>query len=425
MNARSNPGLLGLSRKAWSWALYDWANSAFPAVISTFVISAWFTAAVAADPVTGQAQWGWMQAAAGVGIALLSPVLGAVADAGARRRLLLLFCTVATSAATALLWFAHPDPSWALWVLVWVGIGTLGFELGTVFYNAMLTDVAPRETMGRVSGIAWGMGYAGGLVCLLVALFVFVKPVVPLELDTADGVPIRAVALLVAAWMVVFGWPVLVALPDPRGPRVGWLAAARGGLVEIATLLRSLPRNPQLGRFLAARLFYTDGLNTLFAFGAVYAAGEFGMSIDEVILFGIALNATAGLGAAGFGMVEDRMGSKRTVVIALVALILLSAALLVAHGKPAFWALALTLGIFVGPAQAASRTLMARMAPPSEVGAYFGLFALSGRVTGFMGPTVLATVTAVSGSQRLGMATILVFLGAGLALLLGVREVRR
>ena len=419
------PGFLGLSRKAWSWALYDWANSAFPAVISTFVISAWFTSAVAADPVSGQAQWGWMQAAAGVGIALLSPVLGAVADAGARRRLLLLACTVVTAGATGLLWFAHPDPSWAVWVLVWVGIGTLGFELGTVFYNAMLPDVAPRETMGRVSGIAWGLGYAGGLVCLLVALFVFVKPVVPLGLDAASGVPIRAVALLVAVWMVVFGWPVLVALPDPRGPRAGWLAAARGGLWEIAALLRSLPKNPQLGRFLAARLFYTDGLNTLFAFGAVYAAGEFGMSLDEVIIFGIALNATAGVGAAGFGLVEDRMGSKRTVVIALVALILLSGGLLVAQGKPAFWALALTLGIFVGPAQAASRTLMARMAPATEVGAYFGLFALSGRVTGFMGPTVLAAVTALSGSQRLGMATILVFLGVGLGLLLGVREVRK
>jgi MFS family permease len=132
-----------------------------------------------------------------------------------------------------------------------------------------------------------------------------------------------------------------------------------------------------LARFLAARLFYTDGLNTLFAFGAVYAAGAFGMTLDEVILFGIALNATAGLGAAGFGMVEDRVGSKRTVVIALVALMALSAGLLVVQGKTGFWVLALMLGVFVGPAQAASRTLMARMAPPEEVGAHFGLFALS------------------------------------------------
>jgi UMF1 family MFS transporter len=312
-----------------------------------------------------------------------------------------------------------------VWVLVWVGVATLAFELGTVFYNAMLTSVAPRAMLGRVSGIAWGMGYAGGLVCLMVALFGLIKPVVSLGLDAASGEPVRAVALLVAAWTLLFGWPVLVALPDPAGARPGWVAAARGGLAEIWALLRSLPANPQLARFLAARLFYTDGLNTLFAFGAVYAAGVFGMTLDEVILFGIALNATAGLGAAGFGMVEDRLGSKRTVVIALAALMVLSAGLLVVQGKTEFWVLALTLGLFVGPAQAASRTLMARMAPPDEVAAHFGLFALSGRITGFMGPMVLAAVTAASGSQRVGMATILVFLGVGLALLLGVREVRK
>jgi UMF1 family MFS transporter len=420
-----SPGPLGLSRRAWAWALYDWANSAFPVVVTTFVISAWFTAAVAESPVAGQEQWGWMQSAAGLAIALLSPVLGAVADAGARRRLMLVACTLAMAAATALLWFARPDPSWAVWVLVWVGVGTLAFELGTVFYNAMLTDVAPRAALGRVSGIAWGMGYAGGLVCLVVALFVLIKPVVPLGLDAASGEPVRAAALLVAAWTLLFGWPVLVLLPDPPGVRVGWLAAARGGLAEIWGLLRRLPDDRQLARFLAARLFYTDGLNTLFAFGAVYAAGVFGMTLDEVILFGIALNATAGLGAAGFGMVEDRIGSKRTVVIALSALMVLSAGLLVVHGKTGFWVLALMLGVFVGPAQAASRTLMARMAPPEEVGAHFGLFALSGRVTGFLGPMVLAAVTAASGSQRVGMATILVFLGVGLALLLGVREVRK
>ncbi|WP_431271457.1 MFS transporter [Dankookia sp. P2] len=199
----------------------------------------------------------------------------------------------------------------------------------------------------------------------------------------------------------------------------------RRGLAETAALLRRLPRNPVLLRFLVARLFYTDGLNTLFAFGAIHAAGVFGMGFEEILLFGIALNLTAGLGAAGFGLVEDRLGSKRTVMLALAALVMLGSGLLVAEGKTQFWALALLLGVFIGPSQAASRTLMARLAPPGEAAAHFGLFALSGRVTGFLGPAVLAAVTAATGSQRAGMATVVVFLAVGAALLAGVREPAR
>jgi UMF1 family MFS transporter len=412
------------ARKALAWAFYDWANSAFPTVVSTFVIAAYFARGIAPDPATGQAQWGWMQTAAGFAIALLSPVLGAVADAGGRRRLMLLACTLVTAVATALVWFARPDPAYALWALACVGVATVAFELGTVFYNSMLPQVASPERIGRLSGLAWGLGYAGGLACLAVALFVLVRPdPSPLGLDRGAAEHVRATALLVAAWTLAFGWPVLVALPDPpRALRPGWAAAARGGLREIGAVLRTLPAHRTMLRFLVARLFYTDGLNTLFAFGAIFAAGVFGMGIEEVLLFGIALNVTAGLGAAAFGLVEDRIGSQRTVMVALGALIALGTGLLVVEGKPAFWALALALGLFFGPAQAASRTLMARLAPTGEEAAHFGLFALSGRITGFLGPAALAAVTAATGSQRAGMATVLVFLGLGAAVLAGVRD---
>jgi UMF1 family MFS transporter len=411
-----------MTRKALAWAFYDWANSAFPTVVSTFVIAAYFAQGIAPDPASGQAQWGWMQALAGLAIALLSPVLGAIADAGGRRRTMLALSTLLTAIATAAVWFAEPDPAFALYALACVGIATIGFEVGTVFYNSMLPQVAPRERLGRVSGLAWGLGYAGGLACLGIALAVLVQPdPSPLGLDRGQAEHVRATALLVAAWLLVFSAPVLLALPDPPGRKPSWSVAAAQGLAEIAAVLRRLPQEKALARFMIARLFYTDGLNTLFAFGAIYAAGVFGMGFEQILVFGIAMNVAAGAGAAAFALVEDRIGSRRTVLIALAAIVALGTPLLITDSETWFWILALTLGLFFGPAQAASRAFMARLAPEGETAAWFGLFALSGRVTGFLGPAALAAVTAASGSQRLGLATVLVFLAVGAAILATVK----
>ncbi len=414
-----------MNRKAIAWATFDWANSAFPTVVSTFVIAAYFTQGIAPDPATGQAQWGWMQTIAAVCIALLSPILGALADNGGRRRAMLAGCTLLTAMFTALVWFAKPEPSWTLYVLVCVCLATIAFEIGTVFYNAMLPEVTTPDHLGRVSGLAWGLGYAGGLACLGVALVLLVQPNPALfGLDRAASEHVRATVLLVGAWTLVFAWPVLLFVPDPPGARLPVGQAVAGCLADTRDLLRGLPARPNMLRFLVARLFYTDGLNTLFAFGAIYAAGVHGMGMEDILLFGIAMNVTAGLGAAGFGLVDDRIGSKRTVMVALVCMIVLGSALLLTDSVTSFWALAMALGLFMGPAQAASRTLMAQMAPVGQCASHFGLFALSGRITGFLGPAALALVTTATGSQALGMATVLVFLGLGAAILATVRPVR-
>lgn len=407
-----------MTRREWAWASYDWANSAFPTVVSTFVIAAYFTKGIAPDPVTGQVMWGWMQALVGLAIGLLSPLLGAIADAGGRRRVLLLICTVLTAFFTAGIWFALPQPGWALWALVCVGLGTLCFELGTVFYNAMLPEVTTRERLGRISGIGWAMGYAGGLGCLILCLVLLVQPdPSPFGLDRGSAQHVRATALLVAVWLLLFAWPVLVFIPETQVNRTRWGVAATQGLAELLRTLRGLPRNPGIGRFLLARIFYTDGLNVLFAFGAIYAAGVFGMGFEEILLFGIALNVTGGVGAFAGGWIEERLGARNTVLFALFALMALGGAMLLVESKSAFWVLGIALGLFFGPAQAASRSLMAHLAPPAEIAAYFGLFALSGRATGFIGPAALALVTDFSGSQRAGMAVVLVLLGLGAAIL--------
>jgi UMF1 family MFS transporter len=328
--------------------------------------------------------------------------------------------------ATALLWTVTPEPASALPCLVLVAISTICFEVATVFYNALLPVVAPPEKIGRVSGWAWGVGYAGGLVCLVIVLFGLVKASPPpFGLSPAQAEPVRASAPFLAVWMAVFTLPLLLWVRDPAPEGTGglWFAARRAA-GDLAAAVRAWPREARIGRFLIARMLYTDGLNTLFAFGGIYAAGSFGMPLSEVIAFGIALNVTAGLGAAAFGWLDDVMGPKRVILISLAAIFVLGTVLVFAADPRWFWGLGLALGIFVGPAQAASRTFLARIAPREEIGACFGLYALSGKVTAFLGPAVLAAATAAADSQRVGMATILAFLLAGGVLLTAVPKTR-
>ena len=404
-----------------AWCLYDWAYGAFNTVVSTFVIATYFVRAVAADPATGTAQWAGAQATAGLLIALMAAPLGAIADRSGSRRPMLAAFTALMVVLTGALWFVRPVPEDVWLALVLAGGATVAFEIATVFYNAMLTDVAPPSRLGRISGIAWGMGYGGGLCCLLLCLVLLIDPnPSPFGLDRAQAENVRAAALLAAAWIALFGWPVIAFVPD-RSPRLPWSLALRQGLAGLFQVLAQAIGKPMLVRFLIARMLYTDGLTTLFAFGAIYAAGQFGMDAREVLLLGIALNVTAGMGALAFAFIEDRIGARTTVLASLGCMIVLGSFLLVAADRQVFWELSLGLGVFVGPAQASSRSLMARMAPSAEASAHFGLYALSGRVTGFVGPAALGIVTAIAHSQRAGMAVIVLLLASGAALLTTVR----
>jgi len=408
----------GASRGAVAaWCLYDWASSAFPAVITTFVFATYFTQGVAPDPVTGTAMWGHATAIAGLCIALLAPVVGAIADHGGRQKPYLAFFTLVAVVACACLWGVRPDPADALFALVAFAVATVAFEIAAVFYNALLPKVASPEKLGRVSGWGWGLGYVGGIVCLAVLLVAFVQNPAPLlGLDRAAAEHVRVVGPFTALWWLVFALPVLLVLRE-TGPREPLGTALRKGLSEIRSTLAFLRARRDIAWFLAANMIYTDGLTTLFAFGAIYAAGSFGMALEEVIVFGIALNLSAGIGAFAFAWIDDRLGSRRTIAIGLVCLTAIGAALLVVESKTAFWILGVAIGPFFGPVQAASRSLAARIAPAEHRTQVFGLFALSGRITAFMGPAILGTVTLAFDSQRAGMATILPFFVVGLIVL--------
>lgn len=408
-----------------AWCLFDWANSAFPTIIVTFVFSAYFTKAVAPNAELGTALWGQANSVAALVAAALAPVLGAIADQGGRRKPWLGAFSMVCVAAMAMLWFVRPDASGMAFALITYGFAAVAFELALVFYNAMLPDIVAPDRVGRISGWGWGVGYLGGLASLAVCLLLFVQPDPAwfgLDRDAAEHV--RVTSLFAALWFALFAFPLFIFTPDRPGIAVPWGAAIRSGVATLVAIIRRLRDFRDIAIFLLAKMIYIDGLNTLFAFGGIYAAGTFGMSFDEILLFAIALNVSSGLGAAAFAWVDDWIGAKPTILIALAGLALLGTAILFVESKTAFVGLAMGLGLFVGPAQAASRSLMSRLAPEDSRAEFFGLYTLAGRITAFLGPALVGWVTLAAGSQRAGMATIVPFFVIGAGLLLLVKEPR-
>jgi len=415
------PGAPENKRALWSWALYDWANSAFFTIILTFVFAQYFSVSVIQDEVAGTRAWGNIVGIAGVVIAILAPILGAVADQSGRRKPWLISFTLLCVISSAMLWTATPDQSQFWTAALWVGLGTLGAEFAFIFYNSMLPDLARPERTGRWSGWAWGLGYVGGIASLVVALYGFIEAdgtLFNLDRDAAEHV--RATFVLVAVWYLVFALPAFFFIPDRPSTGLSLGAATRAGLAQLKQSIAHVRQYRDIVRFLIARMLYTDGLATIFTFGGVYAAGTFNMSPTEVLQFAIALNVTAGLGALGFAWIDDALGGRNTILLSLVGLGCSAFAILVVDGATAFWIWGMILGIFVGPLQSASRSHLARVAPPHLQTQMFGLFAFSGKATAFAGPLLVGWVTSVTDSQRWGMSTILLFLLIGFVLMLKV-----
>lgn len=407
-----------------AWCSFDWANSAFPTVITTFVFAAYFTEGVSVGKAEGTAAWGYAISISAIIIAVMSPILGAIADRGGRRKPWLIVFTLLCVGASAGLWWVEPDASFALLALVLVVIANTAFETGMVFYNAMLADIAPSDKLGRMSGWAWGLGYFGGLACLVLVLVGFIQTESPwfgLDKETAEHV--RASGPVVAIWFGLFSLPLFLWVPDKaKNPKPASQAISEG-LIALRNTIRHIREFKNIARFLLARMIYIDGLNTLFAFGGIYAAGTFDFTFEELIIFGIGMNVTAGIGAVAFAWADDRFGAKAVIMVSVAGLTALGLAVLVVDTKTMFWIFGLPLGFFVGPTQSASRSLMARMAPSNMRTEMFGLFALSGKATAFLGPALLGWITMATGSQRWGMATILAFFAVGLWLMRGVQEV--
>lgn len=446
--AASLPALAG-------WVLFDWAAQPFYTLVVTFLFAPYFANVFVGDPVSGQAYWGYAAATGGLLVAVLSPFLGAVADASGRRKSWIAAFSILLVAGMSLLWLAEPGASERLLPVIFAFVvAMVATECATVFTNSMMPSLVPQSRLGRLSGIGWTAGYLGGLVSLiLMASFIITnpetdrtllgfEPLVTLDQVAREGD--RLVGPFSALWYLIFVLPLFLFTPDVPATNIGAREAVRRGLEQLKNTVLELKNYRDILIFLGARMLYADGLAAIFAFGGIYGASVFGWSVFALGLFGIFLTIAGAIGAFAGGFLDDRIGSKPLILLSLIGLLAAAAGILsvdkthifyvvevpasVATSSPfsslgerVYLGFAILIGLVAGPLQASSRTLLARLAPQDKITEFFGLFAFSGKVTSFMAPLLVGLVTAATESQRLGIAMVAIFLIAGGALMFAVR----
>ncbi|WP_191621784.1 MFS transporter [Microbacterium caowuchunii] len=435
----STPDRVVPRKQVWSWAMWDWAAQPFNSVLLTFVFASLYlvsdsflppeiAALDASDPVKERALadlssgYGLATTLAGILILLLAPVLGQTADRSGRKKRWLLVFTVLLALAQFGLFFVHADPTY-FWVgAIVLSAGAVASEIAGVNYNAMLVEVSTPRTIGRVSGLGWGLGYIGGIVALtIVVLLTFADW---FGMDTSDGLAYRLIAVGCGVWTLVFSIPLFLNVPEapavPGVQKVGFFAGYVTLVKDVVALFHS--HRPTFW-FLLSSAVYRDGLAAVFAFGGVLAAVSFGFSPTEVMIFGIAANVVAGVSTILAGRLDDRFGGRAVIITALTGLVLMAVVLFALHdlGTIVFWVGGLVLSACVGPAQAASRSLLARVTPAGMQGEIFGLYATTGRVASFIAPAMWTLAIVLFGATIWGVLGIALVLLLGLVLLLFVK----
>ena len=432
-----------LRRRIWGWFFFDWASQPYNTLLITFIFAP-YVKELMGDGSAAQAAWGFGIGAAGLVIALLAPLLGAVADSGGHRLRWIWLFSALYMVGSGMLWFAAPSDFNLSVTLFFFALGLVGMEFATIFTNAMLPDLGPREEIGRISGNGWAFGYLGGLIALALMLALFaesaatgktllgIDPVFGLDAAQREGT--RAVGPLTALWYAVFMIPFFLWVKEPKTtPRKG---AVRRGLTQLKDTLSRLPRRPSLFAYLASSMFYRDALNGMYAFGGIYAAGVLGWSVVDTGVFGILAILSGALFAWLGGKADTKLGPKPVITGMIVLLTLVAIAIVlvdrdrifglpVADGSKlpdlAFYLFGVLIGAGGGVLQSASRSMMVRQADPARMTEAFGLYALSGKATSFLAPLLIGTVTALSGSQRIGVTPLIVLFVLGLCLLRWVK----
>ncbi len=408
-----------------AWSAWDWGGAAFNSVMTTFIFTALYLTGDAFGGANhASAVLGLTTALGGVAIALLAPVTGQRTDHSGRRKLWLGVNTLIVALLTGACFFVQPHESYLLLGCLLIAAGHVFFEIAGVNYNAMLLQISTRSSIGKISGFGWAAGYLGGIVALLLVYFGLIRSDVGVfGITSADGMTYRAVAVFSALWIIIFAIPVMFAIPEsprnPNMPRIGFFQAYR----ELWHTIQRLARTSRHTLFfLVASAVFRDGLAAVFTFGAVIAVGSFGFKTGDVLIFAIAGNVVAAVGAMSAGFLDDKFGPKAVIVTSLAGLVVCGGALFFLHGKGAFWIFGLMLTLFVGPAQSSARTFIGRLAPAGQEGELFGLYATTGRAVSFLAPAMFYLFITMFGTQRWGILGIVLVLALGLALLLPVHR---
>jgi UMF1 family MFS transporter len=418
----------------FSWALWDWASQAFPTVVTSFVFGRYITSEFFAPAgysleEAGQYTAFWLGISgvvAGVLIALIAPIVGRRADTSGRKKFWLMVNTYLFAATIGLMFFVAPSSDFFVFGLVLLAAGGIFFEFATVNYNSMLNEVARPHERGKISQFGWGLGYIGGIILLVMALWIIqFGGAELLGIPDTDALSVRVVMVISMFWVIIFSIPLMLKVPEAK-PIAG--TENEGLLLAYKKLIRSLvtmrKENPNLLRFFIASAVYRDGLNGVFAYGAVLGGIAFGLDLTEIILFGIAANIVAGIGAFVGSFFEDRVGSRKIIFISLIGVIVGGFGVFIfeSAGTIAFFSFGLFLCTFVGPAQAASRTMMSRLSADDKQGQAFGLYATTGRAVSFLAPAAWAIFVGLF-SPIYGILGLMLILVVGLLLLISVRAV--
>lgn len=407
-------------KKIFNFALYDFANSAFTTIIITFIFATYFAKQIAPNPVLGQSYWGWTIGITGFLVAIIGPVVGSFADKKNRIVFFIRCFSLLCILFTALLWFSKPSQSYLLYTLVIVGIANLFYELSLIFYNSLLKDISKDKNLGKSSGFGFALGYIGGIVILLISIKLFIDTDnLPFGLTKEESQNIRAIALLVSIWFLIFSIPFLFFIIKSK-------KKVKKNVSSNLTDLKKILWNKKisvLGKFLIARMLYADGLNAIIVMGGIFAVGVFNLEIKDLLKLSVLMNITAFIGASVGGVVNDKYGSKIVIIFSLIGLIFSSIAILFTFSVSTFFFLAAINGLFIGPIQSASRVVITSMLNKNNQGKGFGLFATSGKLTSFLGPLLVSTVTFLTSSQRIGFSAAIILLLAGLIILLNIKKI--
>ena len=419
------------SRRArWSWALWDWAEQPYPTIMQTFIFATYIVSAGFGDPAANTQALSIVGIVAGIAVALISPVLGRRSDENGRRKFWLLVQSGILISIMALSFFVEPNPAFLWFGLILYGLGSVVQETAFINYYAMLKSVVSPAKMGRLSGSAWGLGYAGGIILLLIALVGFyLGDNHWFGVTNEASMNIRIMFLLAAAWMLIFTIPMALFVPETvvksKGPKQTIAQSYAGVWHQLKTLRAEAPATL---RFLISSAIYRDGLAGVFTYGAILGAVAFGFEGTDVIFFGIAANVVAGIGAFVGGQLDDRIGTRAVISGSLIGLVIAGLCVFVfaGFGPITYWIGGLALCLFVGPAQASSRTFVARFTPHGREGEVFGLYQTTGRAASFLSPTAwlvsvtAATAAGVANPALYGILGLVLILGVGLVLLLQV-----